>query len=29
LDVLALDPTNDEAIRLLVWLHRRIGLQWG
>lgn len=29
LDVLALEPTNDEAIGLLVWLHRRIGLQWG
>jgi Tfp pilus assembly protein PilF len=29
LEALALDPTNDEAIGLLVWLHRRIGLQWG
>jgi predicted Zn-dependent protease len=28
LEALALDPTNDEAILLLVRLHRRIALQW-
>lgn len=28
LEALELDPTNDEAILLLVRLHRRIALQW-